>query len=162
MSPEHSLAATAVHAWMLNVARAEKIFLGRSDAALGAEIAPGKNRLVYLFGHLIAVHDGMLPLLGIGPRRHPELDAVFLTEADRTTTDLPSAAELASLWREVHDELKAGFDSFSPADWTKPHTAMTDDEFAANPLRNRLAVLLNRTAHMAYHLGQCALASPAE
>lgn len=162
MQPEHSLAATAVHAWTLNLARAEKIFLGRSDEALAAEIAPGKNRLVYLFGHLIAVHDGMLPLLGIGPRRHPELDAVFLTEADRTTTRLPSAAELTRLWRDVHGELKAGFDSFSPADWTKPHTAMTDDEFAANPLRNRLAVLLNRTAHMAYHVGQCALVSPVE
>lgn len=162
MTPEHSLAATAVHAWTLNLGRAEKIFLGRSDEELGAEIAPGKNRLVYLFGHLIAVHDGMLPLLGIGPRRHPELDALFLTEADRTTTDLPSAAGLTALWREVHGELKAGFDSFSPADWTKPHTAMTDDEFAANPLRNRLAVLLNRTAHMAYHVGQCALVSPAE
>ncbi len=162
MLPEHSLAATAVHAWTLNLGRAEKIFLGRSDQALAAEIAPGKNRLVYLFGHLIAVHDSMLPLLGIGPRRHPELDAVFLTEADRSTTRLPSAAELTALWRDVHGELKAGFDSFSPADWTKPHTAMTDDEFAANPLRNRLAVLLNRTAHMAYHLGQCALVSPAE
>ena len=34
---------------------------------------------------------------------------------------------------------------------------MTDADFAANPLRNRLAVLLSRTGHVAYHLGQCAL-----
>ena len=162
MLPDQSLAATAVHAWTLNLARAEKVFLGRTDEALREPIAPGKNRLVYLFGHLIAVHDGMLPLLGIGPRRHPELDALFLTEADRTTTALPSAAELTALWRDVHGELKAGFDSFSPADWTARHTAMTDEEFAANPLRNRLAVLLNRTAHMAYHVGQCALVAPSE
>jgi hypothetical protein len=27
------------------------------------EVAPGKNRLIYLWGHLTAVHDAMLPLL---------------------------------------------------------------------------------------------------
>ena len=162
MLPDQSLAATAVHAWTLNLARAEKVFLGRSDEALREPIAPGKNRLVYLFGHLIAVHDAMLPLLGIGPRLHPELDQTFLTEADRSTTGLPSNDELTQLWREVHGALAGGFARFTSADWTARHTAMTDDEFAANPLRNRLAVLLNRTAHLAYHLGRCALVSPPE
>lgn len=158
MTPEQSLAATAVQSWTMNVGRAEKIFLGRSDAELATPIAPGKNRLVYLMGHLIAVHDAMLPLLGIGERLHPELDAPFLEEADDAAAQLPSAADLTRCWREVHGALQAGFDRFSPADWTQRHTAMTDADFAANPLRNRAAVLLNRTAHMAYHLGQCALA----
>lgn len=162
MSLEQSLVATAVQAWTLNLGRAEKVFLGRTDEALRREIAPGKNRLVYLFGHLIAVHDGMLPLLGIGPRRHPELDALFLTEADRSSGSLPSAAELTELWAEVHGALRDGFDRFTPADWAARHTAMTDEDFAANPLRNRLAVLLNRTAHMANHVGQCALVVPSE
>jgi DinB superfamily len=160
MTADQSLAATAVHAWTLNVARAEKVFFGQTDEALRQEVAPGKNRLVYLWGHLIAVHDAMLPLIGIGPRLHPKLDQTFLTEADRSTTGLPSNEALAQLWREVHDALASGFARFTPADWTARHTAMTDDEFSANPLRNRLAVLLNRTAHLAYHLGQCALVSP--
>jgi hypothetical protein len=157
MTPEQSFAATAVHAWVINIGRAEKIFLGRSDRELGQEVAPGKNRLVYLWGHLIAVHDGMLPLLGIGERLHPELDAAFLTEADRATSQVPSAAELTQYWNEVHGALRAGFERFTPSDWTARHTAMTDDEWTANPLRNRAAVLMNRTAHLAYHLGQCAL-----
>ncbi len=162
MSFDQSLVATAVQAWTLNLGRAEKVFLGRTDETLREEIAPGKNRLVYLFGHLIAVHDGMLPLLDIGPRRHPELDALFLTEADRPSASLPSAAELAQLWAEVHGALHDGFNRFTPADWAARHTAMTDADFAANPRRNRLAVLLNRTAHMAYHVGQCALVAPSE
>ncbi len=157
MTPEQSLSATAVQAWILNVARAEKVFLGRTDVQLRREVAPGKNRLVYLFGHLIAVHDRMLPLLGIGERRHPELDAAFLEDADDATRELPSSSDLARDWAEVHAALLAGLQRFTPADWTARHTAMTDDDFVADPLRNRLAVLLNRTAHLAYHLGQCAL-----
>jgi DinB superfamily len=158
MTPEQSLVATALHAWTLNLAHAEKVFSGLTDEQLRQEVAPGKNRLVYLWGHLIAVHDAMLPLLGIGDRLHPELDAPFLKDADTTTRDLPSAAVLAQYWAEVNAALKAGFATFSPVDWTQRHTAMTAADFAANPLRNRLAVLLSRTGHVAYHLGQCALA----
>jgi hypothetical protein len=79
MTPEQSVVASAVHAWKLNVDRVDKLFSGLSEQQLLTEVAPGKNRLVYLWGHLIAVHDAMLPLLGLGPRRHSELDAAFLT-----------------------------------------------------------------------------------
>jgi len=159
MTTEQSLAATAVHAWTLGIKNAEKVFLGLTDEQLRQPVAPGKNRLVYLYGHLIAVHDGMLPLLGIGARLHPELDAMFLDAPDDPVSDLRPAAELARLWAEVHGALRAGFDGFSPSDWTQRHTAMTEADFAANPLRNRLAVLLNRAAHSAFHVGQCALAA---
>ena len=158
MTPEQSLATTAVQSWTINITRADKVFAALTDEQLRREVAPGKNRLVYLWGHLIAVHDGMLPLLGIGERLHPELDGPFLDEADAATTARPSAVELARMWAEVNGALQAGFQRFSPADWTARHTAMSDDDFAANPLRNRLAVLLSRTGHVAYHLGQCALA----
>lgn len=162
MTPEQSLAATALHAWSMQITRADKVFAGRTDAELQQTVAPGKNRLVYLWGHLIAVHDAMLPLLGLGPRLHPELDAPFLEEADNIAAPSPSAATLAAQWAEVHAALQAGFDRMSAADWTARHTAMSDDDFAANPLRNRLAVLLSRTGHIAYHLGQCALTSKAD
>lgn len=157
MSLDASLAATAVAAWNLNLKRAESAFLNRDDEYLQQRVAPGKNRVVYLFGHLIAVHDAMLPLLGIGERLHPELDAVFLDVPDDHASPLRSAAELAGMWAEVHGALRDGFARFTPADWTQRHTAMTDADFAANPLRNRAAVLLNRASHMAFHVGQCAL-----
>lgn len=161
MTPEHALAATAVHAWALGIRNAEKVFAGLSDEQLRQAVAPGKNRLVYLYGHLIAVHDAMLPLLGIGPRLHPELDAMFLNAPDDPARELLAAAELTRLWAEVHGTLRAGIERFTPADWTARHTAMTDGDHQANPLRNRLAVLLNRAAHMAFHVGQCALVSKA-
>jgi len=159
MTAEDALVASAVNAWKLHIDRADKFFSALSDEQLRQEIAPGKNRLVYLWGHLIAVHDAMLPLLGIGPRLHPELDAAFLTGADRAVADLPSAAELKRSWDEVNGTLLTAFTGFTPSDWAQKHTAVSATDFAANPLRNRLAVLFSRTSHIGYHLGQTALAS---
>ena len=113
MTPEQSVVATAVQAWTMNIERADKLFSGLSDEQLLRELAPGKNRLVYLWGHLVAVHDAMLPLLGLGQRLHPELDAAFLTGADRAVAELPSAATLKRQWDEVNTRLQAGFSSFT-------------------------------------------------
>ena len=157
MTPEQSVVATAVQSWTINVERADKLFAGLSESQILQEVAPGRNRLVYLWGHLLAVHDAMAPLMGLGERLHPELDAVFLTEADKKVAVLPSAAELKKHWDEVHGRLLEGFKRFAASDWAQKHTAMSDDDFKANPLRNRLAVLLNRTNHLSYHLGQAAL-----
>ena len=158
MTPEESIVASAVNSWKLNLAQADKLFSGLSEQQLLAEVAPGKNRLVYLWGHLIAVHDAMLPLLGLGARQHPELDAAFLTGADKAVAELPSGAELKRLWGEVNDRLLAGFSHFTAADWAQKHSVVSDQDFAVNPLRNRLAILLSRTAHVAYHVGQAQLA----
>jgi hypothetical protein len=157
MTPEESLAATALQSWTINVERAGKLFAGLSEGQLLQEVAPGRNRLVYLWGHLLAVHDAMAPLMGLGERLHPELDAVFLTEADKKVAVLPSAVALKKHWDEVHGRLLEGFRRFTASDWARKHSAMSDDDFHANPLRNRLAVLLNRTNHLSYHLGQAAL-----
>lgn len=153
-------AATALAAWKQQLERAEKLFTTRSDEELRKEIAPGKNRLIYLYGHLIAVHDAMRPLLGIGPRFHEQLDAPFLKERDRgmADADLPSAAELKRMWDQVHTSLNDAFGKFSAEEWVGKHTAVSDEDFAKNPLRNRMAVLLSRTSHIAYHVGQGVLA----
>ena len=47
MTPEQSVVMSAVHAWKLHVERADKLFSGLSEQQLLAEVAPGKNRLVY-------------------------------------------------------------------------------------------------------------------
>ena len=158
MTPDQSIVASAVLAWKTQLERADKLFSGLGDEQLLKEVAPGKNRLVYLWGHLIAVHDAMLPLLDLGPRLHPELDVVFVTQADRKVAELPSAAELKRSWDEVNDRLLAGLGAFTAADWAQKHSVVSTQDFAANPLRNRLAILLSRTSHVAYHLGQAQLA----
>ena len=158
MTPEHTVVACAVREWTMNTERARALFTGLDAERLMTAVAPGRNRLVYLWGHLIAVHDAMLPLLGFGPRLHPELDEVFLDSSDRAVDDLPSADELTRFWDEVEGALQVGFRSLYASEWVQKHAAVSEEDFAVNPLRNRLAVLLNRTSHLAYHLGQARLA----
>ena len=158
MSNEDLLLSAALKSWKLNVDRADKLFSSLTADQLQQEIAPGKNRLIYLWGHLTAVHDAMLPLLDFGPRLHPEFDAPFLSNADRTQPRIPSADEIRAAWKQVNDKLAAEFARLTPADWLKKHTAVTAEDFAKEPHRNRFSVLLSRTGHVAYHLGQVALA----
>jgi hypothetical protein len=159
MTVEESLVRTAVTTWKTNVDRATKFFSGLSDAQLQHEIAPGKNRLIYLWGHLIAVHDAMLPLLGIGPRRYADLDAAFLEGADRAVDVTLTRDELKTRWEATNGALQDAFDRFTAADWAAKHTVVSEADFAVNPLRNRLSVLLSRAAHVSYHLGQAVLAA---
>jgi hypothetical protein len=35
---------------------------------------------------------------------------------------------------------------------------MTDEDYAKDPMRNRLSVLLSRTNHLSFHIGQIILA----
>jgi hypothetical protein len=157
MTNDELYLAVALSGWMGNIERADKMFSGLSDQDLLKEILPGKNRLIYLWGHLTAVHDAMLPLLGIGRRLHPEFDVAFISNPDKTQAEIPSVELVRKAWREVNDRLFEGFASFSAADWLKKHGAVSEEAFAKEPLRNRLAVLLSRTNHLAYHLGQTAL-----
>jgi hypothetical protein len=153
-----TIVANALLAWKQQLEQAGKLFAPLSDDQLRKEVVPGKNRLIYLYGHLAGVHDRMRPLLGIGPQLHPQLDKPFLFEKDRVVPDaeLPSAADLKRMWDEVHHSLNEALDKFTAEDWVSKHTSVSDEDFAKNPLRNRLAVLLSRTSHVAYHLGQAA------
>lgn len=156
---EQALVAAAVNSWKLNIERANKLFSPLTEEQLLKEVAPGKNRLIYLWGHLTAVHDRMLPLLVLGPRLHPEYDALFLTSPDKTVPTLPAAQEIKQAWDEVNGTLLTGFESLSAAAWLEKHASVSDEDFAKDPLRNRYSILLNRTTHISFHLGQTALIS---
>src|SRR6267154_6413295 len=90
MTNEELYLAVALNGWKGNIERADKMFSGLSDQEALKEIAPGKNRLIYVWGHLTATHDAMLPLLGIGRRLHPEFDVVFISNPDKTQAGIPS------------------------------------------------------------------------
>jgi DinB superfamily len=154
---EQALVESAVTSWKINIERASRLFSPLSEEQLQKEVAPGKNRLVYLWGHLTAVHDRMLPLLEIGPRLYPELDAIFLTSPDRTVPELPPAVEIKKSWDAVNTQLLAGLEGFTAADWLRKHASVSAEDFAKDPTRNRFAILLSRTSHIAFHLGQTAL-----
>jgi hypothetical protein len=154
---EQLLVTSALNSWKSTLERADRLFSPLSEEQLQKEVAPGKNRLIYLWGHLTAVHDRMLPLLDLGPRLHPEFDALFLTNPDKAMPELPSAKEIKKSWDEVNSRLLAGFESLSAAEWLQKHASVSDEDYAKDTSRNRFAILLSRTSHIAFHLGQTAL-----
>jgi hypothetical protein len=117
------------------------------------EVAPGRNRAIYLLGHLIAVNDGMLPLFGLGEKLFPELE-VFSSSPDKSFDVAPSVQELKKHWETLNTALTGHFNNMSAHDWLERHTAVSEEDFAKEPQRNKLNVLLSRTNHQSYHLGQ--------
>ena len=146
MTNEELFAKTTVNSWKLAIDRLDKTFSSLSDVELQTRVAPGRNRVFYLLGHLTAVHDRLFPMLGFGERLHPELDEDFLTNPDGKSPDRVSAADLRHAWSEVNQKLMAAFVAL-PAEWLKKHAAVSEEDFAKEPHRNRLAVLQCRTLH---------------
>jgi hypothetical protein len=159
MKPEQALVTSTLKSWKSTIERADKLFSPLTEEQLQKEVAPGKNRLIYLWGHLTAVHDRMLPLLDLGSRLHPEFDDLFLSNPDKAIPELPPAEKIKKSWNEVNSRLLAGFEGFSATEWLQKHTSVSDEDFAKDPSRNRFAILLSRTNHLAFHLGQTALIS---
>jgi hypothetical protein len=157
MTPEEILASTALNSWKLVLGRLNEHIEPLSDEQLQQQIAPGRNRLVYLIGHLTATHDRMFPMLGLGKRLHPELDEAYFTNPDRSFPDPVSPSAVKKAWNEVNSKLTAAFDALTPEEWLQKHSAVTEEEFVKEPLRNRLAVLLSRTNHVSFHAGQAIL-----
>jgi hypothetical protein len=135
----------------------KKLISSLTDEQLAKEIAPGKNTGVYLLGHLIAVSDGMLPLLGFGDRLFPEMEEVFIKNPDKSTQAFPSVDELKLRLEAVNAKLNSRFVSTDVDEWFRRHTAVSSEDFVKEPHRNKLNVVINRTGHMAYHIGQLRL-----
>ena len=157
MGNEGSYAALGLKAWKAQIDRADTLFGALSSEQVLREIAPDRNRLLYLWGHLTAVHDAMLPLLGLGERLHPEFDVTFVSNPDRSQVAIPSHEQVRRAWNAVNRELSKGFEKMSWSDWLQRHTAVSEEDFAKDASRNRFAILLSRTNHLSYHLGQAVL-----
>ena len=113
MGNEGSCVAIGLKAWMTQIDRADKLFGTLSSEEVLGEIAPGRNRLLYLWGHLTAIHDAMLPLLGMRERLHPEFDVAFVSNPDKSRADIPSHEEVHRAWNVVNAELWNGFEKMS-------------------------------------------------
>ena len=150
---------TALKSWDVWAGRAGKLFDSLSDEQMLAEIAPGKNRPYYLLGHLVAVDDAMIPQLRLGEPGYASLRAPFIDSPDKAAPDTIPIAELRQAWKIVHEKLNAHFEQLSPAEWLERHSTVSEEDFAKEPHRNRLAILLSRTGHISYHLGQLMLLS---
>jgi DinB superfamily len=158
MTHEELTVSVAIASWKNTVERADKVFSTLTDEQFLQEVAPGRNRIIYLLGHLTAVHDGLHPILGLGERLYPDFEAIFISKPDRAIKVLPSTPQLKKSWSRVNHSLFEKFARLSPENWLQRHMAMSDEDYAKDPTRNRLSVLLSRTNHLAYHLGQIILA----
>lgn len=146
----------AVDAWNTQNARLSNMLETLSDEQLSAETAPGRNSGTYLLGHSVAVNDGMLPILGFGERLYPELDEPFLKNPEKSGLEKPSLAQLKEYWYKVNSELAKHIANMKPEDWFQKHNSVSAEDFAKEPHRNKLNILINRANHQSYHLGQIA------
>jgi hypothetical protein len=158
MNPDTLLIGTALQSWRIIIDRTSKTLASFTDEELQLEVAPGKNRLYYLMGHLAAIHDRLFPLLRLGDRLHPELDSQFVATPDRKFIgDEVAPAELRKHWTEINTRLTSALGMLQPQEWSQRHGSVSEEDFAKEPLRNRLAVLMSRIGHAAYHEGQMRL-----
>ncbi|MEO8588418.1 MAG: DinB family protein [Flavobacteriales bacterium] len=155
--PQGLFVRMAVDAWSNELKATNALLAKLTDEQLMQEVAPSRNRGIYLLGHLTAVHDRMLPLLRFQEAMHPELNKPFVDEADKVVADLPSAAELRAQWKKVNDTLMDHIKGLPAEEWFTRHASISAEDFPKEPHRNRLNVLLSRMSHLAYHRGQLVL-----
>ncbi|MDP4252326.1 MAG: DinB family protein [Bacteroidota bacterium] len=144
----------ALNNWNEQLTRAGKLIDSLSDAELEQHVAPDRNTGKYLLGHLTAVHDGLFPMLGLGGKLYPELEQPFIANPESAKLPGPDLQQLRTCWTKVNQTLSAGFNAMTPEDWFGRHNSVSAEDFKKEPHRNKLNVLLSRTAHLSYHRGQ--------
>lgn len=147
----------AVNQWELTVKIGTKYLRQISDISLEQHVAPGKNTGKYILGHLIAMNDAIPELLGIGESAHPELAHIYIVQRDGLADNPLTAQQLRDLWTETHDRITNVLKLLTAEEWLMKHSAITDEEFGKNPLRNRLSLLTSRISHFSYRVGQLRL-----
>src|SRR3954469_17409113 len=112
---------SVLDAWNSRIEAANKIIDSLTDEDLQKEVAPGRNRGIYLLGHLALVNDKMLPLLNFEPQHYAHLEDAFLNKPDKST-DLPSAKEVRAVWKDVNSKLAAHCAKLSADEWFEKHS----------------------------------------
>jgi hypothetical protein len=151
------LVKLVLNAWDTQNKFLQELISSLTDEQLAGEISPGRNSGTYLLGHLVAVSDALLPLLGFGPLLFPELEEIFLKNPDKSGLQKPEIPQLKLMLQEVNQELAAHFKLADEDEWMSRHMAVSPESFINEPHRNKLNVLISRTNHMANHIGQMTL-----
>src|SRR6187551_1327409 len=103
MTTDQTIVKMVFDRWYALIKNCDALLASISDEQLQKEIGPGKNRGIYLLGHLIAVHDEMIQILGIGDKLYPELYEPFIKSPDKTVNEIPSAKELRAYWNKQNE-----------------------------------------------------------
>ena len=156
METQTAIISQLITQWNKDVAAITAIFEKYNDETAYAEVAPGRNSVIYLLGHMIAVHDRIIEALESGERLHANLDKPFLSDAD-AKSGYPSYTQLLTDWKKLNEKLTAVFAGQTPNDWLSRHHYVSEADFSKEPHRNRLAILISRLTHLSTHLGQLKL-----
>jgi uncharacterized damage-inducible protein DinB len=157
MNDKELFVKMALNIWQGQVRAINHVLDKLSDEQLEKEVAPTRNRGIYLLGHLTAVHDLMLPLLRFEEAHYPYLHTAFVDAPDKAISMTPQVAQLRIEWKEVNEKLLFHFDKLPTNEWFTRHANISEEDFIEEPQRNRLNVLLGRAVHSSYHRGQLAL-----
>jgi uncharacterized damage-inducible protein DinB len=139
--------------WRDNNKQITDFFNKHADDVYANNVAPGRNTGIYLLAHLVAVSDGLFPILGLGGKHYPELE-VFIRESETNAGPQPTLADLKAKWDEINTKLEAEFAKQTSDWWLDRHMNVSEADFALEPNRNKLNVLLSRASHENYHRGQ--------
>jgi hypothetical protein len=154
MNYKETAVKMALDRWYTQIKNFDTTLGELSDETLYKRIAPNKNRGIYVLGHLIAIHEDMVPLLNFGEKMYPELRDLFITAPDNEKTEMPSASDLRTYWKNVNNTLESKMKGLSADDWFERHSVVSPEDFAKEPHRNKLNIIITRTSHLSYHLGQ--------
>ncbi len=157
MNPNQLMVKMVFDRWHASIKNCDTLLNSISDEQLLKEIAPNKNRGIYVLGHLIAVHDLMQELLSVGEKLYPELYEPFVKMPDSPTAQTPSVKELRACWNKMNEVLEVKFNSLEPNSWFEKHNSVSAEDFIKEPYRNKLNIVITRTTHLAYHTGQLVL-----
>lgn len=139
--------------WFTEVRDISQFFEHQEEPFFTRPVAPGRNSGMHLFAHLVATHDSLFPMLGIGERIYPEL-APFLHEAESAIAVQVTLADLHNKWNVVNTALERSFRAIPAEGWLDRHMNVSPEDFVKAPMRNKLNVLISRAAHQRYHKGQ--------
>jgi hypothetical protein len=126
-----------------------------SEEDLNTPILTGKNTPAWIIGHLAAVNDNMATLLELGPKLKPEFEKALIHPDG--SVKAPATPELIKYWHDSNAYVNEKMATLSTADWFSKHAAVSAEDFAKEPHRNKLNVLISRTNHLSHHLGQLVL-----
>ncbi|MEO6548651.1 MAG: DinB family protein [Ferruginibacter sp.] len=142
-------------AWHSKVKQFDKLLSELSDEQLLKEVSPGRNRGIYILGHLTGLADHAALLLGFTKElAAPHLVKPFIQTPDKEINDLPAPTELRTEWEKAKNVLADHVAASAPGEWFQKHTSVSEEDFEKEPHRNKLNVMLSRASHLDYHLGQ--------
>lgn len=141
--------------WQNAQEKIEKAMSVLSDEDMDLELAPGRNSVSWVIGHLAAVNDSLYVILGFGEKTNESYYKYFIEDDFGITA--PDISQIRQYWRQTSSQLNEKLQALSVEDWFGKHALVSNGDFTKEPHRNKLNVLLSRTFHIHHHYGQLVL-----